>query len=155
MEERISHVRYISERVSECVDKYGITQMSYMMSTSNGNIRKFCSNSRMRVSTLEDLSNMLGLSVAELTLKPGLEDKVEWYRDSSIDYISDNLRLCAKEARIQQKELSRITGISYRVVNDYFMGKTVPMTDRLQALADALEVEIADLFLPVEEYVVS
>lgn len=149
-DEKISDVRYLSVRLQAYVEANGTYRASELMNSSNADIKKYCSGGRMKMITLDNLTELLGLSVAELMLIPGMEDDLEWYRDASREYLHDNLRSYAKAAGITQKELSHLTGIDRRSVNNYFCGQVYPMTDKLQSMADALGVEVADLFLPTE-----
>lgn len=51
------------------------------------------------------------------------------------------LRSRASERGLRQAELHRMTGLSRQALSDYFAGRKVVGTDKLFALADALEVE--------------
>ena len=42
------------------------------------------------------------------------------------------------------------TGIKWQQIESYLLRETMPLTKTLQKIADALEMEVADLFLPPE-----
>ncbi len=107
-----------------------------------------------RLGTVERFAGAFGVSVAELMLIDGVE--TNWYEEASIDYLGENLRRYRKELGLTQTDLAerltddrtvltKMSGISC-----YEQGVRFPTVGVTQALADALGVEVADLFVPPE-----
>ena len=88
-----------------------------------------------------------GVTVAELMLVPDIQ--TEWYKEASVAHFGANLKMIMEEWKFSHKELARICGISVQSIRNYEAGN-VPTLRRLQCLADALEIEVADLLLPPE-----
>lgn len=150
MEERISHVRYLSIRLQEFTNENSAGKAAELMNSTSTTIKKLISGNRMSMKTVKNLSDLLGLSVSELMLPPGYEDKTEWYRESNVGYLKSNLKDYVEEQGLNTADVALRIGVKKSTVRNYFNGKIFPMSDTLQLLADALNVEVADLFLPVE-----
>ena len=148
MEERISHVRYLSIRLQEFTNANSVGKAAELTNSSIRSIKRFIGGDRMSMQTVQNLSDILGVSVSELMLPPGDEDKTEWYKDSKIEYLCSNLNTYANEQGLSSVDVARIIGVAKSTAEKYFKGKIIPMSDNLQLLADALNVEVADLSLP-------
>lgn len=148
--DNISDVKWMSVRLKAYVEAHGVKEVAQFMHSSRSNVCRFCSGVRMKMITAINLSDLIGLSIAELMLRPGLEDEIEWYVDASPEFLQHNLRSYAHDAGITRIDLACLAGITSSSINGYFCGRAYPTTDKLQSMADALGVEVADLFLPTE-----
>ena len=148
MSEKISNVRNISARIKGFVKENGANNLSYLTYASKDNIEKYCDGGRMSIKTIKTMADIMGVSVAETMLEPGLEKNVEWYRDANEKYFSENLRALAKDAGLSQVEISNLTGIHKNTINHYFKGKLYPRSNIMQLIADVIDVEVADFFVP-------
>ena len=148
MEERISHVRYLHINLQEFINANSLHKAAEWMNASIRAIKKFLDGGHMSMKTVKNLSEVLGLSVSELMLPLGDADKTEWYQEARIEYFSSNLKAYADELGLNSADLALRIGVEKPTMNNYFKGKNFPMSDNLQLLADALNVEVADLFLP-------
>ena len=62
------------------------------------------------------------------------------------EIFSNNLTRFRKERGLSQRELAKITGISYRMINHYENNPTSVPINKIKILTDALNVKVADLF---------
>ena len=46
-----------------------------------------------------------------------------------------------------QDELSALSGVSKRMIQNYIYGKSDPTLSKLKQIADALDVKVSDLFI--------
>nr|DAO46605.1 MAG TPA: helix-turn-helix domain protein [Caudoviricetes sp.] len=138
---QISHIKYVAMNTRELVDAGKLnendTQVQLMLA----------GNQRMRVKTLEKNLRGTGITVAEIMLRPGVE--TEWYREASAAYIATNLKIFREAWEFSQAKLAWLCGIAQTSIKNYESG-SMPGLARLQILADVLEVEVADLMLPLE-----
>ena len=54
-----------------------------------------------------------------------------------------------KEKNVTQKELAKRMGVSEGTISTFMSGKFSPTLDTLQRIAEALDIDIAELFTPV------
>jgi len=52
-----------------------------------------------------------------------------------------------KEKNMTQDELSALSGVSKRMIQNYIYGKSDPTLSKLKQIADALDVKVSDLFI--------
>ena len=64
--------------------------------------------------------------------------------------LSKNLRIARAKARLSQKKLSELSGVSSVQISRYESDFAVPRAEALEKIAAALNVDIADLFLARE-----
>lgn len=94
--------------------------------------------------------DFLGITVAEVFVDPAID--TDWYREAEMHYLGANL----KHYRQTQTSLSATAlalnwGFAPNTLSQWESGRVLPQsTLQLQRLADALDVEMADLFLPPE-----
>lgn len=146
--EVLSSVAYLRDQVQALVDEAG-------------SIKAFCAHSGIgydtihrilhggvscRLSTVERLGRCAGKSVGEMFLQPGLE--TDWYVDAHLDYLPGNLMTAMEAEQMDVKVLSAALEMPTTAVTKFLEGTTKPMTDTLEKLAEALNEEVADLFLP-------
>jgi transcriptional regulator with XRE-family HTH domain len=67
-------------------------------------------------------------------------------RTSIVQIFAENLFNYRKRKGFSQYDLANLTGISRRMICQYENKGTIPPGDRLQALADALEIPVCKLF---------
>ena len=103
--------------------------------------------------TVSRLADNLGLGISELFIDPDDADAYHcWYGESNVRYFINNLTACVAESGLSQAKICRIAGLERhtvsRLINQKDATGSLPMLGNLQKLADALQVEVADLFLP-------
>lgn len=139
---------YLHINLQEFINANSMHEAAECMNASIRAIKKFLDGGHMSMKTVRNLSEVLGLSVAELMLPIGDADKTEWYQEARIEYFSSNLKAYADELGLKPADIARRIGVEKTTINNYFKAKSFPMSDNLQLLAEALNVEVADLFLP-------
>ena len=72
-------------------------------------------------------------------------------RRETLELLSDNIRVLRVQQRYSQEVLAQEAGIHRTYVGDLERCEQNPTLATLEALADALDVRIADLLLPVEK----
>jgi len=68
--------------------------------------------------------------------------------NSTINIFRNNLRFYRNERRLTQEKLSELTGISTDYLSEIERGKKTPSFKRIELLANALKVEVYQLFMP-------
>lgn len=61
-----------------------------------------------------------------------------------------NIKYLRKKAGLKQYELANLVGVTQSKICEYENGNKSPSVHRLPKIADALGVEINDLFIPAE-----
>jgi len=69
--------------------------------------------------------------------------------NSTINIFRNNLRFYRNERRLTQEKLSELTGISTDYLSEIERGKKTPSFKRIELLANALKVEVYQLFMPL------
>ena len=103
--------------------------------------------------TVSRLADNLGLGISELFIDPEDIDTYHcWYAETDVKYFVNNLTAYVAESGLSQAKLCRTAGLERhtvsRLINQQDAIGSLPMLGNLQKLADALQVEVADLFLP-------
>jgi transcriptional regulator with XRE-family HTH domain len=60
------------------------------------------------------------------------------------------IRAIRKRRLLTQKQLAERTGNSARMIQHHETGKSMPKADRLKVIADALEIDVSELYRPVD-----
>lgn len=138
---QISHIDHIAENTCKLVAAGVLNendvQIKLMMDGATN----------MRTRTIEKKLKGTGVTVAELMLAEGVD--TEWYREASAENIGKNLVRFSEEWGFGTKQLADLCGFPVQSIRNYEQGN-IPTLRRLQAIADVLEVEVADLLLPPE-----
>lgn len=95
----------------------------------------------------ESIIRRYGFSIGESILKKGV--KTEWYKDTSALYLPFNLERIRNEKGIAVAELVRVSD-TIKNVSTYLRwesGQSYPNMMQMQQVANALDVEIGDLFV--------
>ena len=149
----ISHSRHVAGNIymliagmpqNEVYEIFGLN-FAVQRAIANG----FAPN--MSVRTLGRLAKTADIGISELFLdtnNPG--DYTAWYAESDTQYFVDNISARLADLGWSMARLSREIGISEGTMRNYFRGETLPRLETLQAIADTMDVEVADLFLPPE-----
>lgn len=82
-----------------------------------------------------------GVAIGDLLVKPGVQ--TEWYRDTSLSYLQENMQNAFNESGIRPY---KVTTNIYK----YMEGDIYPSLKMLQEIADILDMEIGDLLLPTD-----
>ena len=103
--------------------------------------------------TVSRLAANLGLGISELFINPEDVDTYQcWYAETDVKYFVNSLTACVAESGLSQAKICRIAGLERhtvsRLINQQDAIGSLPTLGNLQKLADALQVEVADMFLP-------
>ena len=138
---------YLSDIVvSKTLKTFGISKTVYKKLMA-GNV------DTLNLITVSRLADNLGLGISELFINPEDVDTYHcWYSESDVRYFVNNLTAYVAETGLSQAKLCRIAGLERhtvsRLINQQDAIGSLPMLGNLQKLADALQVEVADMFLP-------
>ena len=70
--------------------------------------------------------------------------------NNTINIFRHNLKYYRKMRKLTQENLSEICGISTDYLSEIERGKTAPSFKRMDMLAQALNIEVYKLFMPIE-----
>lgn len=150
--EKISDVKYAAQRISDFVDQVNVSRVSTLLDVSNQGVKDWINGrSHMKVGMVEKAGEVLfGITVSEMFLAPGVE--VDWYHEASTKHFGKNFEFAVSnycsDKGIKLQDFAKALGISMEALRRYRQGKIFPHLLKLQTMADALEIEVADLFLP-------
>lgn len=146
---KISNTGYVLDHLRMIVDADGLMHASAMIGTSSVTVVDWLERkTTMNLKTVAKIGELMDLSIAEMMVKPGIA--TEWYREADVKYFAQNLVSYLEELCESKVYMARCLGISKSMLQGYMNGGMKPRLPMLQRLADALDVEVADLFLPVE-----
>lgn len=97
--------------------------------------------------TVEKNANRYGASVGDMLVRPGFES--EWYHECALRYFAPNVREAMEAVKISEGLLAQMTKVNPSKIRDLMADGTMPNFREAQKIADVLEMEIADLFLPI------
>lgn len=147
--EKMSDVRYVREHIRRRIEEVGsMTMLAKYCGTNRYTLHKVLARKDLRLKTVDVLAIGCGKTVAEMFLEPGV--KTDWYREASLEYLPDNLWSAMTDRGMEMIDIGAGTGIKWQQIESYLLRETMPLTKTLQKIADALEMEVADLFLPPE-----
>ena len=141
-----SNVRWIHYRLAIDIDTFGLTAMADWLHTSGTYLNKIACGKELGHRFLKSYADFYGCSIAELMLHPD-DDPIE-YSNAKVIYFAENLKSVMTVKEMTVNQLARLTGIKKNNIVGYRNGLRIPPTDKMQRLADALNTEVADLFLP-------
>ena len=101
----------------------------------------------VRIAAVEAIADLIGLGIADMFVKPGVE--TEWYHETKAAYFAENMMQEMETQKISQAKMAQSADISKNTVANIKNGQ-MPAIKTAQAIADALSMEIGDLFLPPE-----
>ena len=150
MVDQISNVKWFYERFRAEVELIGEKEMLAMMGWEKNprQINRIIDQERVDPRLIARYAYEHGMSISEMLLTPGT--KTDWYTDCKVDYFPRNYLNAVEESGITSADLARKAGIKDSTVRNIKFNYTIPYSDNLQKIADALEMEVADLFLPPE-----
>ena len=70
--------------------------------------------------------------------------------NSTIDIFRNNLRFYRNEQGLTQEKLSELTGINTDYLSEIERGKKTPSFKRMELIANALNIEVYKLFMPLQ-----
>lgn len=150
----ISHIDNINRNLAMLLNKYDEEVVMSRSGLKWDAVVALCTtNESTRLKRLEKLALSLDTTVAELTLMPGID--TAWYKEARAEYIGLNLKCCRCELKESFSGLASgidcddVKRVASRLWN-YESGQALPSLGMLQAIADVLEMEVADLMLPIE-----
>ena len=149
MTEPLSHVDYLAPNMQALLDERfdgKITRLSNQAQVNPSAIKKVLAGKPCRLRTIDKLAKACGMTISDMFLKPGLQ--TDWYLDADLEYLIDNLVASAQAVDKEYHDVDDIAGTPHGLFRLYAEGVQYPQTNMLQRLADALDEEVADLFLP-------
>lgn len=111
---------------------------SAWMSIANSN--------KFYITSVERVADSMGMSISEAFLLPGTF--TDWYIDSNKKYFSENMKRLRLEKGWKQSKLSSYAGLRQNIIRKCENSLGFPTVNNMQKIADALGVEISDMFLP-------
>lgn len=111
---------------------------SAWMSIANSN--------KFYIASVERVAESMGMSISEAFLLPGTF--TDWYIDSDKKYFAENMKRLRLEKGWSKSKLSECAGIISNTIYKCEDSLGFPSVKNMQKIADALGVEIADMFLP-------
>lgn len=145
--EQLSHVDNLAVQMQRLVaGSDSIVALARESKTNPGTIRRIEQGCVCRLKTIEKLARCGGRRISEMFLSPGME--TDWYKETAWHHLPDNLEAFTHEAELTFSEISESLGVPYQTYRLYLEGGQYPQTNTLQKIADVLEIEVADLFLP-------
>lgn len=149
-EEPMSHVKWLIWRARAMANDYGWDWLAQELNYLNvEGLKKAIGRGRdVRLPTAEAIAEICGLTIAEAMLAPEITN-CEWYVYADRKYFADNMKMLAEEYGSNAALAKAIKSYS-QVVQKYTAGETEPRLNLLQKMADNLNMEVADLFLPTE-----
>lgn len=129
----------------------GVNLLSIMEARGEKDVKKAHHNAMVEIGkNLDDLDKFAyryGTTAGDLLLKPGVE--TEWYKDSSTMFVSYNLQEVMSMSDLTPYKLGLLCKkVSTTTLYKYVDGRRIPTLNRLQELANVLDMEISDFFLP-------
>lgn len=145
--EQLSHVDNLAAQMQRVVaGSDSVVALARESGTNPGTIRRIEQGCVCRLNTIEKLARCGGRRIGEMFLAPGV--KTDWYKETALQYLPDNLEAFTNEAELTFAEITARLGVPYQTYRLYLEGSQYPQTNTLQKIADVLEIEVADLFLP-------
>ena len=150
MVDQISHVGWFYERFAAELALIGKKAMLEMMGWEKNprQLERVVAREKVDPRLIARYAYEHGASISEMLLVPGV--RTDWYEDCKVDYFPRNYVKAVEDSGMTIAELARKAGIKDSTVRNIKFNYTIPYSDNLQKIADALEMEVADLFLPPE-----
>lgn len=149
MNEPLSHVDYLALNVQALLDERFAGKATRLGKHAQMNpkaIRRVLAGQPCRLQTVDKLAQTCGMAVGEMFLKPGTQ--TDWYSNTNLHHFSANLLSAIQEAGQTFHDVDSETGKPHGIIKFYVDGVQYPQTNTLQKIAEALDTEVADLFLP-------
>ncbi|MEE0434442.1 MAG: helix-turn-helix transcriptional regulator [Peptococcaceae bacterium] len=145
--EQLSHVDNLAAQMQRLVaGSDSVVALARESKTNSGTIRRIEQGYACRLKTIEKLARCGGRCIGEMFLTPDVN--TDWYKETALQYLPDNLEAFTNEAELTLSEISERLGVPHQIYQLYLKGGQYPQTNTLQKIADVLEIEVADLFLP-------
>ena len=150
MVDQISNVKWFYERFAAELALIGKKAMLEMMGWEKNprQLERVVAREKVDTRLIARYAYEHGRSISEMLLAPGI--KTDWYADCKMDYFPQNYIRAVEESGMTIADLARKAGVKDSTVRNIKFNYTIPFSDNLQKIADALEMEVADLFLPPE-----
>ena len=147
--EPMSNVKWLIWRARALANDYGWEWMRDTLEYADiKRLRVNLSHGRIQLATAEAIAEIYGLTIAEAMLAPEITD-CEWCVSADRKYFADNVKALATEHGSVER-LAKAIGSYGQLIRHYTNGETEPLLRTLQKMADKLNMEVADLFLPIE-----
>lgn len=147
--DELSHVDYLAENVQRLIDERFCGKMvglSRFAHVDKGAIARMRTGKPCRLLTVDRVAQACGLTIGDIFLKPGTQ--TDWYREAKLCHLSANLEAITQEQGILLDDVADEIGRPHGSLDRYLSGHWFPQTNTLRLMAEALDEEVADLFLP-------
>ena len=155
MDDQISNVSNLYSNARLYLSDIGVAETLKMFGISKTVYKKLMAGNvyTLNLLTVSRLADNLGLGISELFIDPEDIDTYHcWYAETDVKYFVNNLTAYVAESGLSQAKLCRTAGLERhtvsRLINQQDAIGSLPMLGNLQKLADALQIEVADMFLP-------
>lgn len=139
----LSHRVFLPQNIIKAMRTHGV---DYAKDKTAMRIAK---GQTVRVNEIEDLSRRYGLSIGNAFIRPGVQ--TAWYGQSRAIYLPFNMQEYRIDKNLTKEEFAAKTAhCSFSVINSIETGYVFATLAQMQDIANTLEVEISDLFLPVD-----
>lgn len=140
LEQRISHRAFLSQNFRRLLDGHKDKQV-------DKRVHEIIELNTGALAVIDECASALGTTIGEVFQNPAIE--CNWYKETRLVFLSWNLEEALRDAResaytIAAKTKTCNTSAIYKYVN----GTKLPPLANLQEIADVLNVDISDLFLP-------
>lgn len=148
VEDKMSNIKWFAVHLQQAMDECGMRCLSHKLGRQPYDIRRIMRSERVALRTVDKIAPKLGMTVAEMFIQPGVE--TDWYREARIEYFPQNFTEAMAASGYNTQALANSVGKTKSCVREWMDGKGYPLLIRLQNIADTLDMEVADLFLPPE-----
>lgn len=100
------------------------------------------------IKNIEAICNSYGKSIGEMMVQPN-SDASKW-ENSSSGYFKDTFLKYLQASRIKYRHIGKFAGVAPSSLTKYTQGDYMPTTTSAQALADCMQIEVADFFVPAK-----
>ena len=143
-DEPITHKSYLPGNARVYINRIKLHDLQFNIEKIKV-INIFKNKDNVRMDIIERIASTNGIGVADLFVKPGI--KTEWYRESSVSYLYENVFDCIKETGMTIAYLASESGLDRTTIYGLKKDKSVYVST-IQKLSDALHIEFGDLLLP-------
>lgn len=137
---RISHRAFLSQNFRRLVERN-------KDKSADKRVRDIIELNTGTLAAIEECAGAFGATIGEVFQNPSIE--CNWYKETRLVYLSYNLEEALKDAGTAAYMIAAQTKTcNATVIYKYVNGSKIPPLERLQEIADVLNLDISDLFLP-------
>ena len=138
--QRISHRAFLSQNFRRLAEQNKGESM-------DKRVREIIELNTGTLSAIEECAGAFGATIGEVFQNPAIE--CNWYKETRLVYLSYNLEEALRDTGTAAYMIAAKTKTcNATVIYKYVNGTKIPPLEKLQEIADVLNVDISDLFLP-------